>query len=720
MAKWNKNKSKTKQSSGATSWLDDSGLDSGLQTDFEQGSEIDFIPDYEEDEEFDKQIRSNIKGLPIIGRLNKFVQYSLASAGIILSGTIFMGGFWYSHQLLMDVQAQKAAVNEIGILLGKVQNNTQYFAALNKKSLESLRDSKNAIDKDFSFLKDSDLQESKNLDILFAKWQGVKQATNIVISSNDLLNSVKNNIKIVNGNINQQNNIILGILNNMSKMDGINQSQIAYLAQINGILQRINNNLYQLGNEDADYNTLISNINSDNVLLPKALSALIDGRLGTLPTPIKNTLSGVANQYLTSSSNIISSTQKLDLINKNVSVNKSLNENYNNYISSLSLDVNNLMDLINFYQKIVWLFAILTALFVSLLMAININESKKSLVSEKVQKERMDYEITKILEDLNVILQGNLTHRVQNKPGKLLTLSDFINSVLDKISEEFESQLSIVKTLRLNQKSYESENTEILSNLSTQEDNLNDVMKHMNVLNTSFTNVKKAIKATNILIENHEKEFKKGSLSLPNYTMHTTEAKKKITEIDTRIYRLKNSIEEMMDISNDLLLISEKMEVLSFHATVQVAKRERSNEGFNVVAEDIGKLANKMQEASKGIHTLTNSTNSDIRSTLGSLDEINNHLLDLLSVMTKIENTVTSNEALKDNIKKLNTDTSSTANKVDETAKHLMGTFQSIVNKNESTNKLSEEFKSMNKSNNTLLNRLYQSINIMVKKEDRE
>lgn len=724
MAKWNnKNKSKnkqSKQSSGMTSWLEDSGLDSGLQTELDQGSQIDFIPAYEEDEEFDSHLRSNIKGIPVIGRLNKFVQYALASTGIFISGGLFLGGFWYSHQLLMEVQAQKASVNEIAILMDKVQSDTQYFAALNKNSLENLKESKNAIDKDFLFLKESKLQESKNLDILFAKWQGVKQATNIVLSSSDLITSVKSNIKSVNDNINKQSNTILTLLGAMSKSSNVSQAQIAYLAQINSIFQRINSNLYQIGNEDANYSDLLNSIDSDNNLLPKAMSALIDGRLGVLPDNIRTALTNVSGQYQPANAMILNTTQKLNLITKSVSSNRSLGENYNNYISSLKLDVENLMDLINFYQKLVWLFAILTALFVTLLMAINISESKKNYMIVKAEKNSMDQEINKVLEDLNIILQGDLNHRVQNKPGKLLTLSDFINSVLDKISEEFEKQLNIVGSLRVNYKNYESENTEIASSLSIQEGNLSNVMDYMKLLNNSFTDVKKAVIATNKLIDKHEKEFKNGALSLPNYISHTNEALEKTNDINERVVRLKDSIEEMMDISNNLLSVSEKMDVLSLHASVQIAKKERASEGFNIVAEDFGKMAKKMQAASERIHTLTNATNSDIRSTLGTLDEINNHLIDLLSVTTKIENTVDSNERLKDDIKRINVDTTSTADRVDKTAKSLMESFQAIIKKNENISKLSEEFKSSNKTNNTLLNKLYQNINQMIKKEERE
>lgn len=231
------------------------------------------------------------------------------------------------------------------------------------------------------------------------------------------------------------------------------------------------------------------------------MSALIDGRLGALPDNIKSSLTNISSQYQPANAMILNTTQKLNLITKSVSSNRSLNENYNNYISSFKLDVENLMDLINFYQKLVWLFSILTALFVTLLMAINISESRKTIIIEKIQKEIMNKEITKILEDLNLILQGDLNHRVQNKPGQLLTLSDFINSVLDKISEEFEKQLNIVGSLKVNYKNYESENEGITGSLSIQDDNLNNVMDYMKLLSNSFTDVKKAIITTNKLID---------------------------------------------------------------------------------------------------------------------------------------------------------------------------------------------------------------------------
>lgn len=587
-------------------------------------------PAYDE-KAFDENI--NVKKLPIIGRLKKSTQYILASLGLAVSGGLLFGSIWYNHNNAIDLQVSKDAANELNFLVGQSKSEIKHFISNDATSFSQLKSLYVLIDKDINYIAGGNKLNESSLKDLTNYWAKVKQSLDNILSSQETIIKTNKSLDEVSSSMTSVTTDALSALNNMSKpSSNANQKQVVYLSQIITILQRMDKNMVALKAPNANYQTIVSQIWNDNKVLPLAYNALLKGNssLGTLQSKeVIDQLTRSFNNYQAISPMIIDIAQNLNNMSKMIEANnKIIATNSNGIIEGVKTSLLNYERSLSLYENLVWVFAVLFASFICLLMAINTKENQKSFLALKQERAMINDGVSKMIEDLSIVGQGNLGHKIRLSEGRLMSLSDSINTTIGKVSDIIRNNILAIEKVGITAKEQLEINESIKAKYKEQNGKINETVTFFIEINTILQELDRMLKTSQDISNKSGTSIVRGTDAIETAQKSISEINTKIKDAQSRASNLWTSTNEISEIAANLMSLSERMDVLAIHAKVQAAKAGDAGQGFSYIADGVKDMATFFSENSKRINALIDTTlqqitaiNGAIKSSIDEIDE---------------------------------------------------------------------------------------------------
>jgi len=587
-------------------------------------------PAYDE-KAFDENI--NVKKLPIIGRLKKSTQYILASLGLAVSGGLLFGSIWYNHNNAIDLQVSKDAANELNFLVGQSKSEIKHFISNDATSFSQLKSLYVLIDKDINYIAGGNKLNESSLKDLTDYWAKVKQSLDNILSSQETITKTNKSLDEVSSSMTSVTTDALSALNNMSKPSAnANQKQVVYLSQIITILQRMDKNMVALKAPNANYQAIVSQIWNDNKVLPLAYNALLKGNssLGTLESKeVIDQLTRSFNNYQAISPTIIDIAQNLNNMSKMIDANnKIIATNSNGIVEGVKTSLLNYERSLSLYENLVWVFAVLFASFICLLMAINTKENQKSFLALKQERAMINDGVSKMIEDLSVVGQGNLGHKIRLSEGRLMSLSDSINTTIGKVSDIIRNNILAIEKVGITAKEQLEINESIKAKYKEQNGKINETVTFFIEINTILQELDRMLKTSQDISNKSGTSIVRGTDAIETAQKSISEINTKIKDAQSRASNLWTSTNEISEIAANLMSLSERMDVLAIHAKVQAAKAGDAGQGFSYIADGVKDMATFFSENSKRINALIDTTlqqitaiNGAIKSSIDEIDE---------------------------------------------------------------------------------------------------
>ena len=231
---------------------------------------------------------------------------------------------------------------------------------------------------------------------------------------------------------------------------------------------------------------------------------------------------------------------------------------------------------------------------------------------------------------------GDLTRRINiHSNDEIGSLSEGINSFMDKLQHIF--HIISDDSIRM-----ESVVNEVLESVNTSNDSVSDlsalteelaatmqeVSNNAAAINGNADEVRsdaEAIAEKSSEINGYTKEMRNNANDMEQNArtnMETTGRKvAEILDVLNRAIEDSKSVDQVNNLTNDILNISSQTNLLALNASIEAARAGEAGKGFAVVAEEIGQLANSSKEAAnhiqainavvtKAVHNLAQHSNS--------------------------------------------------------------------------------------------------------------
>ncbi|MCR5847072.1 MAG: methyl-accepting chemotaxis protein [Lachnospiraceae bacterium] len=227
--------------------------------------------------------------------------------------------------------------------------------------------------------------------------------------------------------------------------------------------------------------------------------------------------------------------------------------------------------------------------------------------------------VTKVTERITDISKGDFTVKlVPEGNNEITTLSESLNEYIEKMR----STLQSLSDISGNMNSRAGECFDISRNLSSANHNqgesiekLNDTLNGMNSSIEGLADAAQDLaKTSGQLTENAEnvknlcQETKEasntGRSEMESMTKNVETLNETINELTALIRSTAKSIEEITGITETINEISDQTNLLALNASIEAARAGEMGRGFEVVASEVGSLANQSSNATQNIRKL--------------------------------------------------------------------------------------------------------------------
>lgn len=250
-------------------------------------------------------------------------------------------------------------------------------------------------------------------------------------------------------------------------------------------------------------------------------------------------------------------------------------------------------------------------------------------------------EITNIGQDLNEMVQSlkNLVLSISKKNVELKNAS----LTLDELATSAEE----------NSKDISKAMDEIASGSVSQASKTDDVLNHVRNLDKKMNELTEKISETNDALKISDAALLKGNNGTEQLKNNTKFQYKLVNQAVTEVSELSDFVSNIDEIIETISDIAEQTSLLSLNASIEAARAGENGKGFAVVAEEVGKLANESQTATRKTSDILNNIKNKAQSTTELMNSINNGMtehsstvnetINIFHEITEADNTISNN-----------------------------------------------------------------------------
>lgn len=270
-------------------------------------------------------------------------------------------------------------------------------------------------------------------------------------------------------------------------------------------------------------------------------------------------------------------------------------------------------------SALLWFVGLVGLVSLGLLLWVAWKQHRWQILNIQAVGEQNEQAVLEMMEDLELIGNGDLTRRARVSESAIGTLADTINKTVDQLRRMIQmakktTAETLVASLRANEK------VGLLidgqrERLSVLEVNSQDLLRLIEAVSAG---AHEAAVASG-LAEQAQTTAISGHGAVSQSLDKMREARVRVDEALSRTQRLVASSNEIAGMALTLKEIAEQLEILGMQAAMQAAKAGDAGQGFKVVAKNVQDLASASEKRARNVSVLVETALSDLEALSASM-----------------------------------------------------------------------------------------------------
>ncbi len=262
----------------------------------------------------------------------------------------------------------------------------------------------------------------------------------------------------------------------------------------------------------------------------------------------------------------------------------------------------------------------LVALIARRLNKLQLDETLATQEQIKEENEKINNSVINILQSVSQLSQKDLTVRAPVTDDVVGTVSDSINYLAEETGRVMQEVKNVAGLVKDSSSKVKSQADQVTKTAQEERATVEEMVASLVEATKTMEQVATLADETNTAGQQATK-VTENALETVNDTVQDMEAiRTTIAETEKRIKRLGERSQEISGIVNLINTISERTHVLALNASMQAAVAGEAGRGFAVVAEEVQRLAESSQNATRQIESLVNNIQIETNETINTVN----------------------------------------------------------------------------------------------------
>ncbi len=281
-----------------------------------------------------------------------------------------------------------------------------------------------------------------------------------------------------------------------------------------------------------------------------------------------------------------------------------------------------------------------------------------SLIQSREEKEDLQGQITRLLEEISTVAEGDLTVQAEVTADITGAIADSFNLMIEelrKIIVNIQSATGQASTF-FDQMVQNSLQIDMVSDLQT--NRVMTVTRSVEDVNRSIQQVSEAAVLSAEVAQEARQNAHQGGLAVTKTIAGMNRIRGNVQETAKKIKRLGESSQQIGEIVKLIDDIADQTNMLALNAAIQAAMAGEQGKGFSVVSEEVRRLAERSATATKEIAGLVKSIQDDTAEAVVAMEESTREVVDGSKVADEAGRALASIEAVVERLATLITNIS--------------------------------------------------------------
>ncbi len=251
---------------------------------------------------------------------------------------------------------------------------------------------------------------------------------------------------------------------------------------------------------------------------------------------------------------------------------------------------------------------------------LQLDETLETQEQIKAENEKINNSVINILQSVSQLSQKDLTIRAPVTDDVVGTVSDSINYLAEETGRVMQEVKNVAGLVKDSSSKVKLQADQVSKTADEERTTIEEMTASLLEATKTMEQVAHLAEETNTAGQ-QATEVTENALETVNDTVQDMESiRTTISETEKRIKRLGERSQEISGIVNLINTISERTHVLALNASMQAAVAGEAGRGFAVVAEEVQRLAESSQNATRQIESLVNNIQIETNETINTVN----------------------------------------------------------------------------------------------------
>jgi twitching motility protein PilJ len=460
---------------------------------------------------------------------------------------------------------------------------------------------------------------AKEMALLEKDWQSMKLLISKLNNVNNASVDIQHNIKILRESIAS----ILPFYTSLppSQITPLIDSQEKILKEINNYLSTML--LTSTVSKKNDYSVLMSRLKA--VL---NTNSLIEIKKNDSKNIIDSAWVNNAKRVL-SSEKIVH--KYIDNINEFESIGSSLSQNNNNFKESISLLT---AGYLKHWQSLIagptlgLVISVLAIMVLISLIILLVRETRNAVVQKSHEHKINRASVWRLTDEIAHLADGDLTAHATVREDVTGAIAESVNYAIDALRRLVFTINNTAVQVSTSAQDAQITSRRLVDDSEIQVSKIMQASVQIQNIANSIEEVSNRAKQSTLVADNSVEIAKNGASIVQDSIVGMDKIKQQIQQTSKQIKRLGESSQEIGAILSLIDDITEQTNILALNAAIQAAMAGDAGKGFAVVAEEVQRLAEKSNHATKQIEALVHTIQHDTQETVRCMEQTTSQVVD--------------------------------------------------------------------------------------------